>query len=168
MNNMTIRPVTQTDLPALVSILNHYISNTAITFDTQAYTEDTRVPWFSQFADTGRHQCLVAESGEGKVLGYANSGPLRPKAAYDTSIEVSVYTDHQVPVKGLGSQLYDALFQRLVNEDVHRAHALITLPNEASVGLHRKFGFYDVGTLHEAGRKFDRYHSVLWMEKKLR
>ncbi|EAR09826.1 GNAT family N-acetyltransferase [Reinekea blandensis] len=166
--NITIRPVNQSDLNALVTILNHYISKTAVTFDTQTYTAETRMPWFSQFAETGRHQCLVAEADNGQILGYANSGTLRPKAAYDTSVEVSVYTDHQNSVKGLGSKLYEALFLRLADEDVHRAHALITLPNDASVGLHRKFGFYDVGTLHEAGRKFDLYHSVLWMEKKLR
>lgn len=165
--NIHIRPVIHADLSALIRILNHYIENTATTFDTTAYNVETRTPWLNQFSETGRHQCLVAEC-DGDVLGYANSGPLRPKAAYDTSVEVSVYTDANKPCKGLGTQLYRALFERLAHEDVHRAHALITLPNDASIGLHQKFGFYDVGTLQEAGRKFNQYHSVLWMEKKLR
>lgn len=165
--SLIIRPATEPDLPGLIQILNHYIENTAITFDTTAYNVETRRPWLKQFSDTGRHQCLIAEL-EGQLLGYANSGPLRPKAAYDTSVEVSVYTDVNTQHPGLGTHLYKALFQRLSIADVHRAHALITLPNDASIGLHRKFGFYEVGELQEAGRKFDQYHSVLWMEKKLR
>jgi phosphinothricin acetyltransferase len=99
-------------------------------------------------------------------LGYANSGPLRPKAAYDTSVEVSIYRSPKYKEPGLGSLLYQTLFDRLAKEDVHRAHALITLPNEASIALHKKMGFYQVGQLNEAGRKFNAYHSVLWMEKK--
>jgi phosphinothricin acetyltransferase len=103
----------------------------------------------------------------GDIVGYANSGALRPKAAYDTSVEVSIYRAPGYREPGLGTLLYQALFDRLSEEDVHRAHAVITLPNDASVALHKKMGFYDVGVLNEAGRKFGRFHSVLWMEKKL-
>lgn len=165
--NATIRPVKSSDLPDIVDILNHYILQTAITFDTQPYTSERRAPWLEQFSETGRYQCLVAE-WQGSVIAYANSGRLREKAAYDTSVEVSIYRRHDIQMPGLGSELYRELFARLQDEDVHRAHALITLPNDASIAIHKKFGFYDVGTLNEAGRKFDQYHSVRWMEKKLR
>lgn len=161
-----IRRAQPQDLNSMVRILNHFIENTAITFDTQPYSTESRQPWFAQFSSRGRHRCLVAEV-DGEIIGYANSGPLRPKAAYDTSVEVSVYTAHDSQRRGIGSELYQALFTELSKEDVHRAHALITLPNAKSVRLHKKFGFCEVGTLHEAGRKFDRYHSVYWMEKHL-
>ncbi len=159
-----IRPAELADLPAIVQILNPFIKETAITFDTEPYSVDTRRPWFSQFSTTGRHRCLVAEA-DGRIVGYANSGPLRPKRAYDTSVEVSIYKARDFNEKGLGSALYERLFSELAEEDVHRAHALITLPNEASVAIHQKFGFKEVGTLTEAGRKFGQYHSVYWMEK---
>ncbi|WP_196158898.1 GNAT family N-acetyltransferase [Reinekea sp. G2M2-21] len=159
-----IRPAELADLPGMVHILNPFISETAITFDTEPYTVDTRRPWFSQFSKTGRHRCVVAEV-DGRIVGYANSGPLRPKRAYDTSVEVSIYKARDFHEIGLGSALYDRLFSELAEEDVHRAHALITLPNEASVAIHSKFGFKEVGTLTEAGRKFGQYHSVYWMEK---
>ncbi|MDN3647677.1 N-acetyltransferase family protein [Reinekea marina] len=164
---VTIRHIEEKDLSAVVSILNPFIEDTAVTFDTLPYSTETRLPWFNQFGHSGRHQCLVAEV-DSKVVAYANSGPLRPKAAYDTSVEVSIYKASNVNHKGLGSVLYEALFDRLEKEDVHRAHALITLPNSASIGLHKKMGFYEVGILNEAGRKFDQYHDVLWMEMKLR
>lgn len=162
---LIIRPIDKKDYSSIVDILNPFIKKTAVTFDTTAYTVETRKPWFSQFKNTGRHQCVVAEI-DGRVVGYANSSALRPKAAYDTSIEVSVYRCPSYNNSGLGSLLYETLFERLANEDVHRAHSLITLPNEASVALHKKLGFYEVGILNEAGRKFGKYHSVLWMEKK--
>jgi phosphinothricin acetyltransferase len=165
--SLVIRPFEETDLADIVDILNPFIQDTAVTFDTEPYTEESRKPWSVPFSITGRYQCLVAEF-KGKVVGYANSSRLREKAAYDTSVEVSIYRAPEVPYPGLGSMLYKELFSRLAHEDIHRAHALITLPNDASVAIHQRFGFYEVGTLNEAGRKFGRYHSVLWMEKKLR
>jgi len=160
-----IRQAKPSDLPALVEILNPFITDTAITFDTEAYSTETRQPWFAQFGANGRYQCFVAEMDK-VIVGYANSGPLRPKKAYDTSVEVSIYKDKLCTVRGIGSALYEALFAALLKQDVHRAHALITLPNNESVALHQKFGFKEVGLLDEAGRKFRKYHSVYWMEKK--
>lgn len=161
----SIRNAVIEDLPELVSILNPFIENTFVTFDTEPYTPETRMPWFHQFQTKGRHQCLVLCEGS-DILGYANSGPLRPKRAYDTSVEVSIYLHEKARGNGFGTELYRHLFERLANEDVHRAHALITLPNQGSVALHERMGFYEVGTLHEAGRKFGQYHSVFWMERR--
>jgi phosphinothricin acetyltransferase len=63
--------------------------------------------------------------------------------------------------------LYERLFAALEGEDVHRAYAGVTLPNEASVRLHRRFGFEQVGVYREVGRKFGVYHDVAWFEKRL-
>lgn len=164
--SILIRPIQATDLAAIVAILNPFIATTATTFDTEPYSAQTRRPWFNQFGDTGRYRCFVAEKLNGELIGYANSSPLRAKRAYDTSVEVSIYRSPDRTIPGLGSLLYAKLFEYLRNEDVHRAHAVITLPNIASIALHEKFGFYEVGTLHEAGRKFDTYHNVFWMEKR--
>jgi phosphinothricin acetyltransferase len=165
--SILIRPIRVTDLPGIVAILNPFIEATATTFDTELYSAKTRGPWFGQFSANGRYQCFVAEKLDGQLIGYANSSALRPKRAYDTSVEVSVYRSPDPSIEGLGSLLYAKLFDALRKADIHRAHAVITLPNPASIALHRKFGFYEVGTLHEAGRKFGSYHSVFWMEKRL-
>jgi len=69
--------------------------------------------------------------------------------------------------RGIGTILYKVLFDALRNEDIHRIMAGITLPNDASVKIHRRFGFTEVGVFSECGRKFDRYWDVVWMQRPL-
>ena len=86
----TVRPAVETDLPALTDIYNHYIVNTPITFDVVPLVPGQRRQWFDDHATTGRHRLLVAED-EGQIVGYATTSRFRPKAAYDTTVESSVY-----------------------------------------------------------------------------
>ena len=95
------------------------------------------------------------------------AGPCGPKPAYSTSVEVSVYCAPEAAGRGVGTLLYASLFEALAGEDLHRAYAGITQPNEASVRLHARFGFRPIGMYEEVGRKFDRYWDVAWYEKKL-
>ncbi|MBD3666693.1 MAG: N-acetyltransferase family protein [Parvibaculaceae bacterium] len=162
-----IRRAGSGDLARLTEIYNHYIVHTPITFDLEEKTVEARADWLAQFKVSGRHQCFVAVDEDERALGWACSGPFRPKAAYAPSVEVSIYLDPQTGGQGLGTALYDRLFAALRDEDVHRALAGVTLPNPASLALHRRFGFQDVGRYSQVGRKFDRYWDVLWMEKAL-
>jgi phosphinothricin acetyltransferase len=152
------------DLPRLTEIYNHYVINTAITFDIEPSTVTRRRSWLEHFAETGRHRLLVAEEA-GRLLGYATSGAFRVKPAYQPSVEVSVYCAPEATGSGVGSKLYGALFAELATEDVHCAFAGIALPNEASERLHRRFGFQPVGVFREVGRKFGRYWDVLWTQR---
>lgn len=154
------------DVPALVDLYNHYVRTTAITFDIEPVTTATRTEWFHHYAPTGRHRLLVAYDGP-TLLGYASTSPFAVKAAYETSVEVSVYTSPDRTRRGIGTALYEALFASVADEDLHRAYAGITLPNDASVALHQRFGFTDVGVYREVGRKFGRYHDVLRMQREL-
>jgi phosphinothricin acetyltransferase len=155
------------DLEALTAIYNHYIRETTITFDLEPYSlEQRRQQWFDHYAPTGRHQLWVAELN-GRTVGYATSSPFHRKAAYDTSVEMSVYLAADCLGQGIGRSLYNRLFDSLQTEDVHRAYALITQPNPASDRFHRKFGFVQSGHCREVGRKFDRYWDVKWYEKQL-
>jgi len=86
-----IRPALIADLPALTDIYNHYVVNTAITFDLRPFTPEERRPWFDEHLTTGRHRLLVAADDSGGILGYATTSRWRPKAAYDTTVEASVY-----------------------------------------------------------------------------
>ena len=92
----------------------------------------------------GPHRLLVAADTSG-ILGYATSSRFRPKAAYATTVATSVYCRPDTFGRGVGSMLYDRLFAAIAEDDLHRAMAGITLPNDASVHLHRRFGFTDIG-----------------------
>jgi len=162
----TIRPATLSDLPALTEIYNHYIAHTTITFDLQPFEPDDRRAWFDDHSSTGRHRLLVAEEEGSGVLGYATTSRWRPKAAYDTTVESSVYCRPDAVGRGIGGALYSALFESIGEEDVHRIVAGISQPNPASVALHLRFGFRQVGTFSSVGRKFGRYWDVAWFERK--
>jgi phosphinothricin acetyltransferase len=159
MRDLVIRRVEQTDLPALLDIYNHYVLTTAITFDIEPRTLAQRQMWLDTFKPVGRHQCFVAAS-DGEAVGWACSGKYREKAAYDTTAEMSVYLSPDEGGRGLGRRLYGTLFEALHGEDIHRFYAGVTLPNDASVALHRSFDFEQVGLQKEVGRKFGRFWDV--------
>jgi len=165
-SSLKIRHAGQQDLAAIDDIYNYYITDTAFTFDIEPYTQEQRQAWFDGLSPDGPHQCFVARSQD-QVVGVAYSAPFRVKAAYDTSVEVSVYLSPEAGGQGLGTKLYTYLFDALKSKDVHRAYAGITQPNMASEALHRLFGFTEIGTYREVGRKFGKYWDVKWFEKAL-
>ena len=164
---ITVRPAIEADVPSLAAIYNHYAETSHATFDVAALPLANRLAWFRSFGETGPFRLVVAER-DGQVIGYAGSGRFREKPAYLTSVEMTVYVRHDAHGLGVGSRLYEHLFDLLANEPIHRAYAGITLPNPASVALHHRFGFTDIGTYDEVGHKFGQYWSVLWLEKRLR
>src|SRR5579859_3331097 len=166
MDAIRIRPAAKPDLPRLTEIYNYYVVNTAVTFDIEPYTVERRAAWFEQFAPTGRHRLLVAEEND-SVIGYAGTTRFRPKAAYDTTVETTIYCAPNATTKGIGRRLYAALFEAIAGEDIHRVLAGYALPNPASAALHQRFGFKPIGTFSENGRKFGRYWDVVWSERPL-
>ena len=166
MSDADIRPAREADLESLTALYNHYIRETAITFDIDPFSVEGRRPWLAQFKSSGRHRLLVAESGD-QLLGYAASMPFRPKAAYETSVETSIYLAPEAKGRGLGSRLYRELFAAIDGEDLNRAYAGVTLPNPESIALHRGFGFTSIGIYHQVGRKFERFWDVEWFERAL-
>jgi phosphinothricin acetyltransferase len=166
MPGISIRPAVGGDLPRLTEIYNHYVVHTPVTFDVEPYTVERREAWFSQFGALGRYRLLVAEEN-GRVMGYAGTTRFRPKAAYETTVETTIYLDQKAIGAGIGSRLYGALFEELKHEDIRRIVAGYTLPNPASARLHERFGFKKVGVFTENGRKFGRYWDVAWNERPL-
>lgn len=167
MSEVHVRAGAEPDLPRLTEIYNGYVRDTPITFDIEEWSVDRRREnWFAHYTERGRHQLLVAEMN-GQVCGYATSSTFRPKEAYDTTVEATIYLDPEVKGRGIGRALYTRLFERLRTEDVRRALAGVTLPNPASIAIHERFGFTQVAHFTECGRKFDRYWDVIWLEKKM-
>jgi len=164
----TVRPATIDDLPSITEIHNYYAANTHIVFDVQPFQPEQRVSWFNEHSDGKRYRILVACDPQGAVLGYTCSGRHRTKAAYDTTVEASVACSQSAVGRGIGSLLYQALFDALADQDIHRIVAGIAQPNPASNALHERFGFKEIGLFTEVGRKFDKYWDVMWMERPLR
>jgi len=163
----TIRDAVRADLPALTDILNHYIIHTPINFDVEPYTVDARREWFDEHASTGRYRLVVAEDA-GQVVGYATTSRWRPKASYATTVESSVYCRQDSCGRGIGSALYRALFEAIKDEDVHMIVAGATMPNAASVALHERLGFTQVGVFKAVGRKFGQFWDVAWFQRPAR
>jgi phosphinothricin acetyltransferase len=170
MNEVTTRPAALSDLPRLAEIYNHYILNTPITFNTKPFTVEGFKEWFEEHSDGKRHRLVVAvESGDGgRVVGYAGTGRFRPKEAYETTVETTIYCSPECTQRGVGKLLYGALFEVIAGEDINRIVAGVTLPNPPSVALHERFGFRHVGTFTGNGRKFGKYWDVAWFERPLK
>lgn len=154
-----IRPIRPPDLPALTALYNYYVRETPITLDLHEQTLEQRQGWFNSFAETGRYRCFVAER-DGEAVGWASTHIYNPRAGYDATVASSIYLAPQATAQGLGRRLYTALFEALAGEDVHCIVGGITLPNAASVSLHRAFGFQAAGVYPQVGRKFGRFWDV--------
>jgi phosphinothricin acetyltransferase len=166
MGQIIVRSAARADLARLTEIYNHYVLNSPVTFDLVPLSFEQRLGWFTEHAGTGRHRLLVAEE-EKRVVGYATTSRFRERAAYNTTVEASIYCAPERVGRGIGTALYRALFEAIAGEDINRIVAGITLPNAVSVALHRSFGFTQVGVFSQNGRKFDRYWDVAWFERPL-
>ena len=90
MAELRIRPAVRDDLSRLTEIYNYYVMHTPVTFDLEAFTVERRMAWFEQFGPAGRHRLFVGEE-DGVIIGYAGTARFRPKPAYDTTVETSIY-----------------------------------------------------------------------------
>lgn len=163
-NPPEIRPATEDDLPQIVGIYNYSAAHSIANFDTRPASVTDRRDWFGQFAPSGPHRLLVARRGN-LVVGYACSQPYRVHEAFSQTVEVSIALHVSCRGQGVGTSLYRALFGCLAGEPVHVVLAGIAMPNDASVALHRKFGFTQVGTFREYAVKDGQYISSLWMQR---
>ena len=168
MHPPVVRAATLADAAVINRIYNHYVRNTAITFDLEPWSTQRRATWIAEFAgDENPYHAIVAEL-DGEVAGFAYNGEFRPRAAYQLSTETTVYTDPEKQVPGTGAALYKTLFQQIKKTNLHRAYAVIALPNPRSIAFHQRFGFTPVGTLHQVGYKFGNHYDVTWFEKVLK
>ena len=161
---MRVRDATGADAAACASIYAPYVTDTAITFETEVPSAEAMAERIA--AARAHHAWLVAEDGE-RIVGYAYGRRFHERAAYRWSCEVSVYVDRTRHRAGAGRALYEALLDRLAARGYRMAVAGMTLPNEASVGLHRALGFEPVGTYRRIGYKHGAWHDVAWTQRPL-
>lgn len=154
-----IRTVKVSDAADISRIYNHYISETVVTFEIDPISAAEMA---ERIADTLQQSLpwLVAEDETGSVIGYAYANKWKGRSAYRHSVEVTVYLDRFVTAKGWGTKLYHALFSALSGLAIHVAIGGISLPNQASIALHEKFGMKKVAHFEAVGCKFERWIDV--------
>jgi phosphinothricin acetyltransferase len=156
-----VRAASEADAAACAAIYAPYVIDTAATFELQPPSTDEMAERIAAAART--HAWLVLED-QARVVGYAYGGRFHPRAAYRWACEVSVYIELGRRRTGAGRALYEALLPRLAERGFRVAAAGMTLPNDASVGLHRALGFEPVGTYRNIGFKHGSWHDVAWMQ----
>lgn len=161
-SGLTIRDATLDDAAALVAIYRPYVEDTAISFELE-------VPSVCAFAERiakaqSKWAWLVAERA-GQLAGYAYGTEHRAREAYAYSVETSAYVHRDHHRAGIARALYVALLERLEALGFANAYAGTTLPNEASVGLHRHLGFEPIGVFPRVGYKFGQWHDVAWLHR---
>lgn len=158
----TVRDASENDAPACAAIYAPYVRETAISFESEPPTEAQMAERIA--AATRTHAWVLLDDGA-RVVGYAYGGPHQARAAYRFSCEVSVYVERGRQRQGAGRALYEALLERLAARGYRMAVAGMTLPNEASAGLHRAMGFEPVGVYRRIGWKLGAWHDVAWVQR---
>jgi L-amino acid N-acyltransferase YncA len=154
-----IRDAQLGDAGGVHEIYTPFVESTSISFETALPSVDEIA---RRIASTrARYPWLVAEA-DGRLLGYAYGSVFNDRAAYLWSVQTSVYVASDAHRRGVGRGLYDALLARVRSLGYVNAYAGITLPNDASVGLHEAVGFRRVGVFPAAGFKFGAWHDVGW------
>lgn len=154
-----IRLVEKKDASAICDIYNVYIANSVVTFEEELINE-SEVHKRIEKIDSEKLPWLVAEDDKGNILGYAYASKWHDRYSYRFSVEITAYLANHHMSKGLGTQLYNVLFEQLKRKNIHSVIGCITLPNEASVRLHEKFSMTKVAHFKEVGLKFERWLDV--------
>lgn len=162
----TIRPCREEDIQSITEIYAYYVIHTTYTFEITAPTVDEMK---NRRADilSKNMPYLVAEDN-GSVVGFAYCDWFRPRPAYRFTAEESIYLRQDMYGKGLGRQLLQALTDQAEQNGIRKLIAVIgDSTNERSVGLHRSLGFTQAGELKSGGWKFNRWLTVIFMEKNI-
>ena len=157
-----IRDATADDAAAIAAIYNHYVTDTVVTFELEPVAADEMRRRMAEVAARG-FPWRVGEVG-GRIAGFAYVAPFRTRAAYDDTVESTVYLAHDACGHGWGQPLYADLLACLHGSRVHAVLGVIALPNDASIALHERLGFAKVAHLREVGCKFGRRIDVGYWE----
>ena len=165
MSQVKIRMAELEDAKAVYEIYEPYILNTVITFEYDKVPLDSFLERMEKVME--KFPWLVCEIN-GEIAGYAYCSPHLERAAFGWDCECSVYLNEKYHRRGIGTALYNALFQIVKKQGFYNIYSLICVPHDSSVALHKKYGFTEVGTFNNTAYKFDQWRHLLVMEKRLK
>lgn len=159
---ITYRIATAADAETIQKIYHYYVNNTFITFDFE-------VPTVQEFTErinkTLKRYPYIVAIEENQVIGYAYASRYKDRAAYDWSVEISIYINHTTQHQGIGSKLYLNLEHYLKQQNVTNIYSCVSYPNEASINFHKKNRFKQIAHFHKCGFKLGQWRDMVWLEK---
>ena len=158
---MKIRRVKTSDAEQIAEIYNYYVLNSHATFEIEPVSVSEIENRIEEIVTKYPYFILLEDD---KILGCTYASLYKTRAAYQNSVEISVYVRNGIPQKGIGTKLYTKLIEEPGKSDVHAIIAGISLPNEASIRLHEKFGMKKVAHFEEVGFKLGRRIDVGYWE----
>ena len=162
-DTIVTRLARSSDAEAIRTIYNEEVTGSTVTFDMVPRTLDEQLAWLA--SHDGAHPAIVATGAGGRVVGFGSLSAYRPRPAYRTTVEDSVYVDHGLRGQGVGRLLLAELVSLAQLHGFHAVMARIVGGHQASIGLHRSCGFELVGIEREVGRKFGKWLDVALMQR---
>ena len=166
---INIRKATTADAPRLLEIYAPYVENTAISFE---YDVPSLQEFSHRISQISRHYPYIVAEQDGRVIGYAYASRFKERAAFQWSVETSIYFDPEMHRHGIGKLLYCALEQQLRARGITNMNACITYTDHpdshlptGSVPFHEAIGFTPCAHFHNCGYKFHNWYDIIWMEK---
>lgn len=171
-DTVRIRIASVADGKELLEIYRPYVEKTAITFEYKTPSLEEYQKRMEKILE--KYPYLAAER-QGQIVGYAYAGPFKERAAYDWSVETTVYVREDQKQLGIGRKLYQALEKVLGEQNILNLNACIGWPREAedpylsldSVRFHERLGYRMVGQFYQCGYKYNRWYDMVWMEKQI-
>jgi phosphinothricin acetyltransferase len=161
MSALHVRPAAEADLPTVRAIYNHYVLTSTCTFQLEPDTEAERLAWFRERTD--RHPATVAEAA-GEIVGWASLSPWKERAAYDRTVEASVYVHPDWIRRGVGRALLADLLERGSNLGHRVMIGGACTEHPGSIALQESLGFVPVGMFRQVGYKFGRWLDVAYLQ----
>ena len=160
-----IRLVNISDASQILDVYRYYVENDSATFDVEVPTIEEMKQKIQTICKV--YPYLVYEI-DGVIIAYAYAHPYYGRKAYLRNVEVSIYVHKDYLHQGIGKQLYQKLFECLIELGYYKAYACITASNQASVFMHERLGFKKIGYFNQAGYKMNTWWDIVWMQKDLK
>jgi phosphinothricin acetyltransferase len=161
---MRIRPATVEDSAQIAAIYAPFVEHSHVSFEENAPDAAEMRERIASY--TEKYPWLVAEE-RGQILGYAYACAHRSRAAYRWSVDSAIYVRESAQGRGVGKALYSELFRILKLQGFRSVYAGVSLPNDASIALHRSLGFAEVGIYRRVGYKDGAWRDTLWWQLQL-
>lgn len=158
-----VRPAVREDCPGILEIYNEAVLNTTATYDYEPRTLVHRQDWFEDHQRNG-YAVFVAVDELARIVGWSALNRYHDRAGYRFTTENSIYVAADQRGRGIGKLLLPPLIQSATERGFHVMIGAIDASNEASIRLHRRFGFETVGHFKRVGYKFNRWLDVVYME----